>query len=246
MHWLWFTMPLVSSGAVRRLVEGRRNGRLLDSPAAIQSGEALARSRKAVAVAAHPDDLEYFCGGTLALLARHGCEVIACLATRGERGGRLPDLPEVRAAEQQQAAAILGYAGLLHWDYPDRGVAACQESLETDLRRLFDQERPDLLLTFDPRHPYPVYRHADHLAVGNAALRAGAGIERVALFHSSRPDTVVEITPVVDKKAEAFLAHASQLPRRHAARLLAHHFRGRFGRYRNGAICYAELFRRER
>lgn len=218
MHWLWYTLPLICVPGLERLLGG--------------PGPPLAdrlHTQRAVAVAAHPDDLEYFCGGTLCRLAREGAEVIAVLATRGERGGD----PERRRAEQEAAGALLGYSRLYLLDFPDRGVRADDPRLQAALQEIFARERPDLLLTFDPVWPYPVYRHADHLAVAQAALSLWPG--RRLLFHTRRPTLAVDITETFDIKVAAFAAHESQLPRRGRVRLIGFHLarrsRGQFRRY---------------
>lgn len=224
MHWLWYTLPLVYFPGLERLLSGARPP-LGGLPPAV---------RRAVAVAAHPDDLEYFCGGALGLLTRAGAHVAAVLATRGERGGD----PALRRREQEQAAALLGYGGLHLWDFPDRGVRAADPRLRTRLAELLAQERPDLLLTFDPHYPFPLYRHPDHVAVARAVLALWPG--PALLFHTRRPTLAVEVTGVFATKVAAFAAHRSQLPRRGTARLAGWHL-GR--RHEAGGRRYAEVFR---
>lgn len=225
IHWLWYTLPLVCLPGLDRLLGGP----------APPLAHAL-HAHRVLAVAAHPDDLEYFCGGTLCRLAREGAEVAAVLATRGELGGD----PARRRAEQEAAAALLGFSRLHLLDFPDRGVSAADPRLQAALRAIIQGERPDLLLTFDPVWPYPVYKHSDHLAVARAALDLWQG--RRLLFHSRRPTLAVDITDVFPTKVAAFAAHESQLPRRGRARLIGFHLTRRS---RDKTRRYLEPFRAE-
>lgn len=246
-HWVWFTLPLLHFPGLHRVWVGRDYTGAL-SPrtrlgrTAWDLGQRVVRwPRRVLAVGAHPDDLEYFCGGTLALYARAGARVVGVRATRGERGGRLPRLPEVRVAEQQEAARRLGYTPVI-LDFPDRGLDAQDPALRQALQHLLNQEQPDLVLTFDPDRPFPVYRHPDHLAVARALLDLWPG--PALLFHTRQPNVVVDITAVFRDKVAAFAAHKSQLPRRGTARLVAWHLRGRSrGRDACGRTRYVEVFR---
>lgn len=206
MHWLWYTLPLVSLPGLERLLAGPTPPIQPPPPAG-----------RVMAVAAHPDDLEYFCGGTLCRLARNGARITAVLATHGEQGGD----PAQRRLEQERAAAILGIGRLCLLGFPDRGVRRHQADLAEALTNLMAEEQPDLLLTFDYRFPYPVYRHDDHQAVAEAALSVWTG--PALLFHSRRPTLAVEITETFPVKIAAFAAHRSQLPAGGAPRLLGWH-----------------------
>lgn len=247
-HWTWFTLPLIHFPGMHRLLVGREYIRAL-SPwnrygrAAWALGqEMLCRPQTVVAVAAHPDDLEYFCGGTLALLARRGVRVVAVLATRGERGGRQPDLPVRREREQQVAAQHLGYAAVHIYAFPDGGVRADDPALRARLRGVLEAEQPDLLLTFDPDRPFPLYHHPDHFAVARAALSLWDGL--ALLFHTRSPNAVMDITATFRDKLAAFVCHRTQLPRRGTNRLAGWHLIsrsvGRDARFRRRLV---ELFR---
>ncbi len=184
-----------------------------DPQAARRRGEALLRSPGPVlAVAAHPDDLEYYAGGTLSLLARRGVAVIAVICTDGERGGRRPDLGRVRREEQREAARILGYREVRFLGYPDRGLSRARD-LEAALEPIIREVRPAAILTFDAAYPRPPYIHPDHQAAGRAVLKAASRAGwtgPVALFHTRRPDASVDITPVLETKSAALHAHRSQ------------------------------------
>ncbi len=223
LHWLWYTLPLVSAPGLERLLGG-------PPPPVVP----LPAASRVLAVGAHPDDLEYSCGGTLSRFARAGTRVTALVATAGERGGD----PVIRRREQQEAASLLGCSRLIVLGHADGGVRRDDPGLAADLRSVLAEEEPDLLLTFDPEHPYPVYRHLDHLAVAEAALRIWSGPS--LLFHSRRPTMSVEITETFAAKAAAFAAHRSQMPARGAAGLARWHLARRSA---HGRRRYAERFR---
>jgi len=121
-----------------------------DVPLAKKNGEALAQMRdeSVVAVVAHPDDAEWYAGGTLGMLARNRNRVVVVLATSGEKGGNgVPELARVREAEQEKAAGILGYSRVIFLHNPDRGLEDTAR-LREQLANVFEEENPAVLLTF--------------------------------------------------------------------------------------------------
>jgi LmbE family N-acetylglucosaminyl deacetylase len=192
------------------------------------------RPERVLAIGAHPDDAEFFAGGTLARLRAEGASITCVVCTDGGRGGRgLDDPAGVRRAEQARAAGILGVevVGLAH---PD-GELAPGEPLRTELIREIRRARPDLVLAHDPatffqRAGDRVHLgHSDHRAAGEAALDAvypramspnfapELGLEpwaprEVWLFDTARADLVVDIGATLARKLEALAAHASQNP----------------------------------
>lgn len=187
-------------------------------------------------IAAHPDDLESWCGGTAALLTGAGTQVHLLLATSGEAGSRDPQdtretLRERREAEARRGAALLGVQDITFLRIPD-GEVENTRALRVALVRAIRQARPEIVFTFDPEHPLPPYlSHPDHRAVGRAALDAVAPLARsrlafggepllaglvphrvreVWLFASSVADRAVDIREVLGRKIEARLAHESQ------------------------------------
>jgi LmbE family N-acetylglucosaminyl deacetylase len=223
IHWLWYTLPMLYWPGLERLLGGPCPP-LRNSPAA----------KRILAVAAHPDDLEYFCGGTLHRLAREGAQVAVVIATQGDRGGD----PEVRRMEQERAASILGYGRVHMLGFPDRRLQAADPQLLEALRVVLHHEAPDLLLTFDPDYPFPIYQHNDHMAVARAVLSLWQG--DTLLFHTRRPNLGVDITASFAVKVAAFGAHQSQLPRRATAKLLGWHLARR---NRLDGRRYIEVFR---
>jgi LmbE family N-acetylglucosaminyl deacetylase len=201
----------------------------------LQGIEAFAEVKRLIVVAAHPDDLECICGGTIALLADRGVEIVSVNCTLGDIGTQArdlarPSLAAARLAEAEDAAAILGIQAVHNLGRHD-GELLPDLELRAQLARLYRLTQADTLLTFDPFWSGQI--HADHRAAGQAALdaympakmplyhpeqltEAGADLgklERVFLFSTDRaPDIFVNTTGVQARKVAAVLAHKSQFP----------------------------------
>jgi LmbE family N-acetylglucosaminyl deacetylase len=134
--------------------------------------------RRALAIGAHPDDVEFFAGATLARLRAEGAETTLVVCSDGARGGRgLDDAAGVRRAEQEQAAKALGVDAWSWLGHPD-GALGPGDPLRGDLVRAIRRARPELVLAHDPRTLWTVVAgiahpgHSDHRAAGQAALDA--------------------------------------------------------------------------
>jgi LmbE family N-acetylglucosaminyl deacetylase len=138
------------------------------------SGPADARIERALCIVAHPDDVDFFCAGTVLLMTRRGVEVDLVLATSGDKGSRDgavsgADLAAAREREQIASAELLGARRV---EFLRRRDAELLDSLELrgELVREIRRSRPDVLFTFDPT---PGYRqHPDHRVIGRVALDA--------------------------------------------------------------------------
>ncbi len=197
--------------------------------------EAFDEVKRLIVVAAHPDDLETMCGGTVHLLARRGVEIFSVNCTLGDIGTQEAEtsraaLAAVRQAETEAAARILGLAQTFNLGHPDGELVPSLE-LRAQLAWLYRLTGADTLWTFDPFWAGQI--HPDHRAAGQAALDAympskmplyrpeqlsepGASLgrlERVFLFGTDRePDVVVDVTAVYETKLSACRAHKSQFP----------------------------------
>ena len=192
------------------------------------SGPDDQRIKRALCIVPHPDDIEFYCGGTVLKMTNRGVHVDFALATSGDKGTRdatrsRAKVARIREREQEAAAAILGAQRVAFLRHPD---AELVESLE--LREQFVREirtsRPDVLLTFDPNVAYRY--HPDHRVVGRVALDAAWPSARDPLtfpeagephetaeawcFAGPLPDLEVDVGDVLSAKIEARLAHASQ------------------------------------
>jgi LmbE family N-acetylglucosaminyl deacetylase len=131
----------------------------------------------AVAVAAHPDDLEYGVASAVARWTGQGKRVSYLLATRGEAGiaGMPPEQAgPLRAEEERRSAAVVGVGQVEFLDYPD-GLVDYGIPLRRDLAAAFRRLRPQIVVTMNFDLTWgedgPV-NHADHRAVGLAVLDA--------------------------------------------------------------------------
>jgi LmbE family N-acetylglucosaminyl deacetylase len=130
-------------------------------------------------VLAHPDDPEFFCGGTLARWARLGHQIHYCLLTRGDKGHSDRSLSneqvgQIREVEQQCAAEVIGVKSVRFFRYGD-GFLHPGDEPRRDVVRVIRELKPNILLTSDPTHFYFEDRyinHPDHRAAGEITLDA--------------------------------------------------------------------------
>lgn len=194
-----------------------------------------ANVRSALVVTAHPDDVDFGAGGTVAVWTAAGIEVSYCICTSGEASGDgTPAMAATRQAEQRAAAALVGVSDVTFLGYPDGAVLPSLE-LRRDIARVIRQVRPDRVLTWSPEINWDFVptTHPDHRAVGEAAFAAVYPDARNPYAHRSLlddeglepwtvrelwladgPDALrnqaVDITDFFDKKMTALRAHASQ------------------------------------
>lgn len=189
----------------------------------------LDRPAIALAIGAHPDDIEFGCGGTLAKWAAMGCLVHHLVLTDGSKGTWNPEadidaLVRIRRDEQREAALRLGARGeVVFLDAVDGELEATRElrsRLAKEIRRL----KPDVVLGHDPWKRYRL--HPDHRAAGfltcDAIVAARDphffpehGIRHhrpshLLLWEADVADHAEDIGSTVETKIEALLAHTSQ------------------------------------
>jgi LmbE family N-acetylglucosaminyl deacetylase len=183
---------------------------------------------KVLAVGAHPDDIEFGCGATLAKWAAEGAQVELCILTDGSKGTWDPDsdlatLVATRQQEQRAAAAQLGAAAVHFVGRVDGELVADRDTIEA-LCRVIREARPDLVLGHDPWKQYRL--HPDHHAGGRLVIDAlvaardphffpAAGVphrpEHLLLFEAQVVDHVERVNDAqVQAKIDALLAHRSQ------------------------------------
>ena len=142
-----------------------------------------------LAVLAHPDDESFGLGGTLALYANKGCDTYLVCATRGEVGtvdeehlNGFMDIAELRTAELERAANILGLKKVFFLDYRDSGMPGTQDNQHPDAQinhpvdevagkvvKYIRELKPDIVITFDP---IGGYKHPDHIHIHKATVLA--------------------------------------------------------------------------
>ncbi|MFV2038738.1 MAG: PIG-L deacetylase family protein [Acidimicrobiales bacterium] len=189
----------------------------------------LPTPQRALAIGAHPDDIEFDAGATLAKWATGGCEVSLVICTDGSKGTWDPNADTARLAvtrqdEQRAAAAELGATGeviFLGWTDGELDSGLRQRAqVASCIRRL----RPDVVLGHDPWRAYrlhPDHRHAGLLAVeGVVAARdphffPEIGMEHhrpdeLLLFEAGEVDHVERVDGFQTHKLAALEAHGSQ------------------------------------
>jgi len=172
-----------------------------------------------LAIAAHRDDVEQTCGGTLLRMAARGLRTAILDLTQGESGTR--GTAEDRAREAAEAARLLGVGWRQALDLPD---GAIENSLENRLKivRILRQVRPRVVIL-----PYWQARHPDHAIVATLGYQACflSGLSKVetgapphrpfkiiyaSLYADVRPTFVVDITRFIDQRHQALMAYKSQ------------------------------------
>jgi LmbE family N-acetylglucosaminyl deacetylase len=128
----------------------------------------------ALAIVAHPDDLEYGAAAAIARWTSQGKRVTYCLATSGEAGidALSPERAAgVREAEQRASAAIVGVDVVEFLGYPD-GVLEYGLPLRRDIARAVRRHRPDVVITgnYHDRWGPGQLNQADHIALGQGVL----------------------------------------------------------------------------
>jgi LmbE family N-acetylglucosaminyl deacetylase len=184
--------------------------------------------------APHPDDAEFYAGGTLALWGQQGHRIILVTVTDGNKGSyilKADELARLRKEEAKKAAKILGVAEILFLEYHDQDLDLLPPGvLREKFVRLIRQYQPDVLVAEDVL--YKQEPHPDHRAVALAAADAvfSASLPLVypqhldeglkphfvaeKYFYSEDPnltDKVIDITDTFDKKMEALSAHKTQV-----------------------------------
>jgi len=179
-----------------------------------------------LAIAAHRDDVEQTCGGTLLRMAARGLRTGILDLTRGEAGTR--GSAEERGREAAEAARLLGVGWRDALDLPD---GAIENTLENRIKivRVLRMLRPRVVIL-----PYWQARHPDHAIVatlgyeacflsGLARVEVGAAdgsaelephrpfkIVYASLYADVRPSFIVDITPFIEQRHAALMAYRSQ------------------------------------
>ena len=172
-----------------------------------------------LAIAAHRDDVEQTCGGTLLRMAARGLRTAILDLTQGEAGTR--GTAEDRAREAADAAKLLGVAWRQALNFPDGAIENTLEN-RIEIARVLRIVRPRVVIL-----PYWQARHPDHAIAGTlgydacfvsglAKVDTGAPPHRpfkivyASLYADVRPSFVVDITPFIEQRHAALMAYKSQ------------------------------------
>ena len=188
----------------------------------------------ALAIAAHPDDVEFGCGGTLAKWAAAGCDIHHLVCTDGSKGTWNADedieaLRTTRQREQRAAAAALGaiaepvFVGWIDGEL-ESGLAE-----RAEVARVIRTVKPEVVLGHDPWKRYRL--HPDHRQAGLLAVEGVVGArdpfffpdqglaphrpDTILLWEADRVDHVEDITSSLDDKVAALMEHRSQFVTTH-------------------------------
>jgi bacillithiol biosynthesis deacetylase BshB1 len=183
------------------------------------STEAIDFRADVLAIAAHRDDVEQTCGGTLLRMAARGLRTAILDLTQGEAGTR--GSAAERASEAEEAARILGVGWRQALTLPDGAIENTFENrvaIAGVLRKL----RPRVVIL-----PYWQARHPDHALTGTLGYDACflAGLKKIdtgtephrpfkivyaSLYADVRPSFVVDITPFIEQRHQSLMAYCSQ------------------------------------
>lgn len=187
---------------------------------------------RALAVVAHPDDLEYGASGAIARWTAQGKHVAYVLASRGEAGIDTLSPEEtapLRVREQVASAAVVGVDSVEFLDHPD-GVIEYGLPLRRDIAAAIRRHRPEVVITSNhhPTFPGGFLNMADHRVVGQAVIDAvrdaanrwvfrdldlepWSGVRMVAVNGSPHAGHAVDITDTFDLAVASLREHAAYL-----------------------------------
>jgi LmbE family N-acetylglucosaminyl deacetylase len=220
-------------------------------------------------ISAHPDDVDFGCGGTLAKWASQGAKITYCICTSGEKGTDDPAITNLKLArtrekEQRAAARVIGAQEVVYLRKPDGEL---QPSLEFrgELVRLIRACRPQTVFTHDPANrlfDVQYIFHSDHRVVGESAFDAvypAAGnrnfypghlaeglnphaVSEIYFFAAAVPNTWIDIESTLSLKIRALRCHKSQIKNPKMMEKMVRTWFGVWGREKE--MSYAERFRR--
>lgn len=186
---------------------------------------------RALAVVAHPDDMEYGAAAAVARWTGQGKSVTYALVTDGEAGiSSMPpaEAGPIRRAEQIAGCREVGVDQVEFLGHPDGAIAEGLE-LRADLAAIIRRHRPDVVISINFRESWggPSWNHADHRAVGRALLdavrdaanrwlftdrgEAWAGVRFVAFSGSPSPTHWVDVTDSFDAGVRSLACHNAYL-----------------------------------
>lgn len=159
-----------------------------------------------LAVGAHPDDIEFGCGGALAKYADRGHRLSLLVMTEGGLGGET----DVRAAEQQASNRILGVDRIFWGGYADTTIEVNKDVI-AKIEDVIREVKPDFIFCH-----YPDDTHQDHRHLAQAVTSATRYIRNVLFYEGPttqnfNPQIFVDISDTLDRKIESLDAHRSQV-----------------------------------
>ena len=162
-----------------------------------------------LALGAHPDDIEYGCGGALLIAVENKHRVYMGVMTDGSATTN-----NNRVAEQEEAARFLGASDLFWGGLHDTRLEP-NRKLITAIESLLDKVKPEIVLVNAPADA-----HQDHQALANCAIAACRYIKRVIFYQDYTsldfmPDTYIDIGHVLQRKVQLLACHKSQVQKKY-------------------------------
>jgi len=159
-----------------------------------------------LALGAHPDDLEYGCGGTLIKYSTAGHNVYLLIMSEGEMGGK----GNIRKAEQMKSAKIINVKKVFWGGFKDTKMQI-NKYVISKIERILSQIEPDFIFT-----PYFDDTHQDHRNLSRATISATRYIRNVLFYEAPTtqnftPNVYVDISTVFDGKISTLKTHESQV-----------------------------------
>ncbi len=192
-----------------------------------------------LAIGAHPDDIEFGCGGALIRYADAGNDVFLLVMSQGEMGGGNGS----RKGEQENAAACLGVRQLFWGDLEDTRIDVSQENIER-LETVIRKIEPDIIFC---HNPYDT--HQDHRHLSQMMISASRNIRNVLFYEGPTterfdPHVYINVTDVLDRKLSLLEAHRSQIERTNIEGLSILEMAKSCSNFRGfqGRVQYAEAF----
>ncbi len=192
-----------------------------------------------LAIGAHPDDIEFGCGGTLIKYADRGHRVFLLIMTEGSQGGE----NSTRAGEQKKSREVIGAKHIFWGGFEDTYLAADKEMISCIEKVLIEVDPVFIFCHF------PEDTHQDHRHLCQATMSATRNMRNVLFYEGPTtqkftPHVFVDINETIDRKVEALKAHSSQVTKTNIENLniveiakSSANFRGIQGR-----VKYAEAF----
>jgi LmbE family N-acetylglucosaminyl deacetylase len=159
-----------------------------------------------LAIGAHPDDIEFGCGGTIIKYTERGHRLFLQIMTEGGLGAET----STRVEEQEASKAIMGAEEIFWGGYADTHLVVDVE-LIGKIEKVIKKVKPDFIFC-----NYPEDTHQDHRHLSQAVMSATRYIRNVLFFEGPttqnfEPHVFVDIFDTLDKKIEALKAHKSQV-----------------------------------
>jgi len=169
---------------------------------------------KILALGAHPDDIEYGCGGTFLKFARNGMDIYFMVLTKGEFGGD----PETREKEQEEAMKLLGVKKIFWGGYTDTELPS-ERIVITKIDEVIEEVKPDEVYV-----NYIEDIHQDHRMLAECTLAATRYVKRVFFYEdytsiNFEPDIFVDIEDVLEEKQKLIEVYSSQVDKAYPTKL---------------------------